>query len=271
MPTLKRLCTGAGCTQLATKGAYCEHCKAKSRERKAERDRERPSPQERGYDLTWRRTRGRYLKAHPRCETCGKRATEVDHIIPISQGGDRLKWHNLQSQCKPCHSRKTINEFRGEHGMVTNQWTGQEEKDDWHELMYVTLPKPNYPVTLVAGPPGAGKTTYVKEHAQKGDVMCDLDMFRPGAASLREAVADRNRELRSLTECQRLWFIAMAPEPWERRHWSDTLGADVLLIMPGLETCLMRIQGDGRDVEGRMKGAHSWFRRYQPWERDNLK
>jgi 5-methylcytosine-specific restriction protein A len=40
-------------------------------------------------------------------------ANEVDHIIARRRGGpDTLP--NLQSLCKPCHSRKTMAEMRGE-------------------------------------------------------------------------------------------------------------------------------------------------------------
>jgi 5-methylcytosine-specific restriction protein A len=59
-----------------------------------------------------------HLRQHPFCEHCKRRglatlATEVDHIQPISAGGGILDADNLQSLCKPCHSRKTLNEQRG--------------------------------------------------------------------------------------------------------------------------------------------------------------
>ena len=40
-------------------------------------------------------------------------ASEVDHILPRSRGGTDA-WHNLQALCKPCHSKKTLAEIRGD-------------------------------------------------------------------------------------------------------------------------------------------------------------
>lgn len=39
-------------------------------------------------------------------------ASEVDHITPVASGGDFFDRANLQSLCKPCHSRKTNEDMR---------------------------------------------------------------------------------------------------------------------------------------------------------------
>ena len=41
------------------------------------------------------------------------------------------------------------------------------------------------PVTLVCGPPAAGKTTYVPEHAKPGDVIIELDACIEAAGGRR--------------------------------------------------------------------------------------
>lgn len=70
-------------------------------------DRVREGAARRGYDAGWQRVRGAYLKAHPICECgCGAPATMVDHEKPISEGGERLKWSNLQALAQGCHLRK---------------------------------------------------------------------------------------------------------------------------------------------------------------------
>lgn len=59
----------------------------------------------------WLRLRKAKLSANPLCEYCPNgiitRATEVDHRIPISKGGDPWAWSNLVSTCHECHSFKT--------------------------------------------------------------------------------------------------------------------------------------------------------------------
>ncbi len=40
------------------------------------------------------------------------RGLHVDHIIPISQGGDTFGFDNCQGLCEPCHWKKTADERR---------------------------------------------------------------------------------------------------------------------------------------------------------------
>ena len=67
------------------------------------------------YDRRWREFREAYLAAHPLCIQCGKNArltaaTEVDHIVPLNDGGAQYDESNCQGLCKSCHSRKTATE-----------------------------------------------------------------------------------------------------------------------------------------------------------------
>ncbi len=63
----------------------------------------------------WKKARRAHRRGKPLCKHCQdkgitKLAEEVDHIKPISQGGDKLDPNNLQSLCKSCHSRKSATE-----------------------------------------------------------------------------------------------------------------------------------------------------------------
>ena len=65
----------------------------------------------------WKRTRERYINAHPLCEHCESRGlivpgNEVDHIIEIEDGGEKFAENNLQTLCHRCHRRKTAEEKR---------------------------------------------------------------------------------------------------------------------------------------------------------------
>jgi 5-methylcytosine-specific restriction endonuclease McrA len=60
-----------------------------------------------GSDRRWRKLRARKLADQPRCERClsGGRltpATEVHHRTPISRGGNKYDWDNLESVCGEC-------------------------------------------------------------------------------------------------------------------------------------------------------------------------
>jgi 5-methylcytosine-specific restriction protein A len=57
----------------------------------------------------WKFTRNVKLTANPYCEICKTNlASDVDHILAISAGGDRTAITNLRSLCHECHSRKTF-------------------------------------------------------------------------------------------------------------------------------------------------------------------
>lgn len=63
----------------------------------------------------WRNVRDHYWLNNPVCEVCKKngRATVadvIDHIIPISEGGDLFGENNLQSLCHLHHNQKTVEE-----------------------------------------------------------------------------------------------------------------------------------------------------------------
>lgn len=79
----------------------------------------RPSATARGYGYVWQQRRIAFLATHPWCEGGPElhaghghwwhRATDVDHIIPLSQGGPDERT-NLQPLCKRAHSSKTAQE-----------------------------------------------------------------------------------------------------------------------------------------------------------------
>ena len=68
----------------------------------------------------WKRIRAHILKNEPLCRPCQDNdrvevATQVDHIIPISQGGALLDIENLQPICNNCHRGKSANELHSYH------------------------------------------------------------------------------------------------------------------------------------------------------------
>lgn len=73
---------------------------------------QRDSAHRRGYGRAWRKQRLNHLRSYPVCVGCGNPATEVDHIQAMSAGGSKYDT-NLQSFCKSCHSKKTVQQDGG--------------------------------------------------------------------------------------------------------------------------------------------------------------
>ena len=40
------------------------------------------------------------------CHYCGQTADQVDHVVPISKGGDPMSWENMVASCKFCNTSK---------------------------------------------------------------------------------------------------------------------------------------------------------------------
>jgi 5-methylcytosine-specific restriction protein A len=62
--------------------------------------------------------RAQQLRDHPMCQTpgCPRLATDVDHITPLAEGGNRFDRSNLQSLCDQHHKQKTNTDARrGKH------------------------------------------------------------------------------------------------------------------------------------------------------------
>ena len=58
----------------------------------------------------WKKLREMFLSKHPFCVECKRKGYFIDHIIPISEGGEMYNESNLQTLCKSCNGRKTVNQ-----------------------------------------------------------------------------------------------------------------------------------------------------------------
>jgi 5-methylcytosine-specific restriction enzyme A len=98
-----RLCT---CGRVVKAGVRCVCAK----QRKAERDRLRPSAPQRGYDAEWRRLSKAYLAepGNAHC-ACGAVAVLVAHRVSIRKAPHlRLDRSNWQPSCIACNNRQNI-------------------------------------------------------------------------------------------------------------------------------------------------------------------
>lgn len=77
----------------------------------------RPGIRDKFYDSPeWKAASKEYLELHPWCqlrlEGCTRRAKQVDHKKPRSEGGAPFDPRNLQGVCAKCHGKKTLQQRR---------------------------------------------------------------------------------------------------------------------------------------------------------------
>ncbi len=120
--------------------------------RRADADAARESAAKRGYGHEWRtRTRIWVLRRDPICviDGCNEASTDVDHIIPKRMGGPDTP-ENLQGLCGHHHKVKTANESAFKTKTTVQRF-------------------------VVSGPPASGKSHWIDEHAEQGDLVFDAD------------------------------------------------------------------------------------------------
>lgn len=228
------------------------------------RQEKRGTRQERGYGSEWTRLRERILlRDKGLCQPCDYQgkvspATEVDHIVPKSQGGTDDQT-NLQSICSACHKIKTAFESKGERASSRPEW----------------LPEPRVPVVLVFGPPGSGKTTYAKQIAEANDLIIDLDeiaarqsgrpMHHAGRDERINAVRARNSLIASLGDSSCTWdraIITMTGSGADtRKWWQDKLKAQAVIMQTPKDLCVARVYGRDIPITRRVEQVHlieSW-------------
>jgi 5-methylcytosine-specific restriction protein A len=106
-----RLCTYPGCPSA---GSYRGRCAEHATQREVERNQRRDESRSVYLSSQWRRLRRMVLLENPYCvfKGCPQLATDVDHIVPISQGGDPWSRANMQGLCHSHHSQKSASETR---------------------------------------------------------------------------------------------------------------------------------------------------------------
>lgn len=217
----------------------------RERARKSSWDARRGTSQERGYDSRWQRARLGYLAKHPLCVRCMddavvEPARHVDHIQP-HRGDKALFWNsdNWQALCESCHNAKTAGEDR-------------------HSVYMPAGLAPSKPcLTIVAGAPGSGKSTYVAQRLGRNDVFIDLDLIMSGITgsaertwhrpTLERALVYRNTQLRALahSDAPRAWFIVTAAKRELRKQWGAALGAsETVICYAPPSICKQRVTAD---------------------------
>jgi predicted kinase len=132
-------------------------------------------------------------------------------------------------------------------------------------------------VTLICGPPCAGKTTLARQLAQPGDLVLDLDTIAAQLGSpqrwqhppeyVEQAEAHIYAALQRLATPQAAYVVRSLPHPGQRARLARALHATVLLLNPGEAECIRRARADRRP-RGTQSAIRWWYRTYRPHPMD---
>lgn len=215
------------------------------------------------------------------CQECLKHGDvvpgeEVHHIewlkpSNINNTDITLNPENLVYICKDCHfkiHKKERHKLNRQLPVVTNG-TYFDDKGQLQKTM----------VYIVYGCPGAGKTTFVSENREYGDMIVDLDLIKQAismdgktetpdnllniALGIKEylyaLIADKEIDSRNI------WIVASLPRKKERMNLKERLNAKLIFIDTDIDECISRVINDHLrdDKKKQIDLINKWFGCYE--------
>lgn len=125
---------------------------------------------------------------------------------------------------------------------------------------------------LITGPPASGKSTYVREHAQHGDITIDYDALANALGPVGPDPHDHPDAIKAVTKAARqaaidtaltmasehdVYVIHSMPSARLIAHYQDH-GAQIITIDPGQTTVLARCKAERPWRIG--QAAKQWYR-----------
>lgn len=175
------------------------------------------------------------------CEKCGKtivvsKHIQVHHLEELTEDNYTdvsisLNPDNVEVWCHNCHN-KHHNRFCG---------GGHKRREK--------------AVYIVCGPPLSGKSSYVIEHMERGDIVVDMDKLYEAVSfldkydkpdnlkynvfSIRNHIIDNIRT--RYGGFRTAWIVGGYPNKVEREKLASDLGAQIILIKATKEECINRL------------------------------
>ena len=273
-------CRKSGCKNFIPPGggALCvDHGRERHRIANANRDKGIAAM----YGHRWAKASKAYLAEHPFCVKCNGFAEHTDHI-DSHRGDVNSFWNedNWQALCASCHGKKTRIEMSQQREVDSvDGGSGKGAR-----------------LIVVCGPPGSGKTTYIRERLQYGDVVIDMDriwmcftglgwyvkppgLFRFIRGVYLQAVATLPHGLRAVSTLPhglravatlphglRVWVVMGGARRGDRQEMVNKYNAEIIMLDVSANECKRRIGEDDRRRESAVQWdalVDDWWRRYQ--------
>lgn len=208
------------------------------------------------------------------CEMCGIELGYIVHhkkeLTPmnINNPNITLNENNLQYVCKECHDKKHF--YNG-------------EQTDKLKVKFDNAGNPikKCKVYLVYGSPGSGKSTYVEQHKETGDLIIDYDniLYALSGELIR---TDKTDNLRHITESimeyiytqieqgkvdtNNIYITGTYPYKETRLAFIKRLNAKAIYINKTYEECVEHIMKDYKreDKDREIDRIKRWFLNFEP-------
>lgn len=188
----------------------------------------------------WKRLRLRvFARDGYQCQIRGPKCTgnadQADHIIPVSQGGAFFDDLNVRASCASCNRARVNNR-------ASDRWRMAPTR-----------------ITLVIGPPRAGKHEHVEAHKRRDDLVVDYSTVANaiGTHDHRSVNEVRNSLLTVLrtgkSSAPAAWITSTDPEAEQKYPHHE-----VVVIDPGRDVVRHRLT-EGRCPAEWLRIADAWY------------